>query len=142
MRLVPDFEMLVMLAVMNEMAELSDPEARDPKDEIVATPVTNHHFGGPCFFNRLGRRYAWIRAFRDKDGRTIPDRVVVCFGYREVPQLWKIEFNRNNMKHTHVSHETESHKIAARMVIDFLLNDVLPEQLFNGDYHYYEPELN
>lgn len=140
MHLHMDFEMLLSVAVLNEMATRSTEQESDPAQAIHVTPVTNHHFGGACFYNRQHRRYAWVRAYRE-NGRTFPDRVVVCFGYNNPPPEWKTGENRNYMKHTHVSHPTETHVQAAEMVIDFILRNVLPDQLFPGDYHYHEAEL-
>jgi hypothetical protein len=135
-----DFEQRLVLAVFNEIGQRSTSEPGKPEEIITASPVTQYHFGGTCYYSKFHKRFAWARPYTvQQDGRTITqnDRLVISFGHYNPPEEWRNEKHQNHMKHSHVSEIVD----AANQIIGFVLDGTLPEVLYPGDYHYREPLL-
>lgn len=128
---------MAVTAVLSELASRSKDLAvqDDPSEAIYCTPVTHHHFGGVHYYSKVHRRYAWVRPVVDGEGKVDTSRLLVAFGYADVPESWQAYPNR--MRHAFAPDEI----LAANAIVSFLLDNSLPDQLFSGDYPFPEPDL-
>jgi hypothetical protein len=138
MKLKMDFSLMAVVAVLTELAnrsEITGDESDQPDKVILATPVTNHHFGGVHYFSKVHRRFAWVRPAVNEAGEVAQDRLIVAFGYADTPEAW--QKMQNGMMHTFVHDEVQ----AANVIVSFILDDSYPQLLMSGDYPFFEPEL-
>jgi hypothetical protein len=126
------------VAVLSELAHRSTPQPGAPEEIIDASPVMLANFGGTCYYSKHYQRFAWIRPYVIKqNGQDVlqTDRLIVSFGYYKPPQDWQNEEHLNHMKHTYAAEIVD----AANLIVAFLLDGSLPDNVNPGDTHTRDP---